>query len=268
MTSANQKTPLPALEEDPLQWLWARHQRKFSQRILQGLIICILPTFLVSWFLLLGLDSNDMGEFAVLYSLAWHFFTVGFLIDQGTDLVRRFKDSGMLPDILLTGYSLKEIHASLTTAVKESIHQLLICSAALQTLLIVLCFFLESNSRQIRGNSIELPLTYLLLMVNYHACLQLMRFLGGRLVELCLFKPITLVDILPGLVSLRALGYGLCFLLVSLCFNQWAIFKGIDDFKIPYLQYYTGSIFLFIASSWIFYKQNAPLSKELIVSGE
>jgi hypothetical protein len=268
MTSANQKTPLPTVDEDPLQWLWARHQRKFSQRILQALIICILPTFLVSWFLLLGLDSNDMGEFAVLYSLAWHFFTVGFLIDQGTDLVRRFKESGMLPDILLTGYSLKDIHTSLTTAVKESIHQLLIWSAALQTLVIILRMLLESDSVHPFDDSIEVPLTYLLLMANYHGCVQMMRFLGGRLVELCLFKQITLMEILPGLVSLKVISYGFCLLLVSACFFGWGVFQGIGQIAIPYLHYYIGSLFLFIASSWLFHKPNLTISKELVFSEE
>ncbi|MDX1972863.1 MAG: hypothetical protein SFY68_10070 [Candidatus Sumerlaeia bacterium] len=219
MTSANQKTLFPAVEEDPLQWLWARHQRKFSQRILQGLIIAILPTFLVSWYLLLGLDSRNIGEFALLYSLAWHFFTVGFLVDQGTDLVRRFKESGMLPDILLTGYSLKDIHASLTTAVKDSIHRLLNWSLGIQVLILLWLQLVKDDGIDWAEATVLRGFTLLLILANFSACRKMSRYLAVRLLQRCLTQQLTVVGLLPALLSTRFLAYGVCFLVSAICFS-------------------------------------------------
>ncbi len=136
MAKRNQNE-LPLIQGNPLDWLWGRYQQRFQQRLLMGVISLILPIFLLSWLILLQVQASNYQQFLALWIIGHEVFILGFSIDHSTNVSRKARESGILPEVLLTGYSESEILSSLAKNLRVSLFIPFVSGVVLQLLILL-----------------------------------------------------------------------------------------------------------------------------------
>lgn len=189
------------LSGNPLDWLWARYGQRASQRALVVVVSLVLPAFLASWLLMLGVQASNYREFLFLWILAHEIFILGFSIDHATDVARRVKQSGMLTEISLTPFSRAEVLFSLARNLSRSMRTPFLLGVGVQCALL----FLLQGQLVLQGSLAQLVLFLLLgLLPNG---LLVIEFLSLHFMRVCLKNSLHPVMLLPKLLSLPVLSY-------------------------------------------------------------
>lgn len=186
---------------NPFDWLWGRYQQRFHQRILVFVISMVLPCFLVSWLVVLRINSLNLKEFLVLWILAHEIFLLGFTIDHCTDLTRRIKESRMLSELVLTRHSEAEILGSLVRIIGNS----MLVPFVLGLIMEVVCLVLLAERVQIPSAWLSLiaVLLFFILPVGYFT----IRRLSLHITMVCIEYSTNPLVLIPRILNVRILGY-------------------------------------------------------------